>query len=499
MTADIPLHRIRLRGNAVPRGDGSYVLYWMVAARRTQWNFAFDHAVNWATRLGLPLVVFEPLRCDYPWASDRFHAFVMQGMRDNAAALAGSPITYIPYVEPAPGASKALFAALVESAALVVTDDSPAFFFAKMLDKMAVDARQRIDAVDGNGIYPLRATDRVFTTAASFRRHLQKDLGPYLGERPRTSPWLGARLARLKELPAKVARLLGPRSRGPVPKQAQTAAWLLSLPLDHQVSPVPDQGGSAAADALLEDFVENLLIRYPNERNQPEAAVQSHLSAYLHFGHISAHKIFCRVMEHVNWSPALLHPKATGSRSGWWGAGEAAEAFLDQLITWRELGWNRAAHDPDYTEYDSLPAWARASLAHHARDPRPYLYGPEEFESALTHDPLWNAAQRQLVREGTIHNYLRMLWGKKILEWSPTPQLALATMVHLNNKYALDGRDPNSYSGIFWVLGRYDRAWGPEREVYGKVRYMSSENTARKVNVKPYLARYGPTASLPGM
>jgi deoxyribodipyrimidine photo-lyase len=161
------------------------------------------------------------------------------------------------------------------------------------------------------------------------------------------------------------------------------------------------------------------------------------------------------------------------------------------LITWRELGYNMAAHAPGYERYESLPAWARRTLAEHAADRRPFLYSLEEFEMSATHDPLWNAAQRQLVTEGRIHGYLRMLWGKKILEWTRSPEEALDVMVELNNTYALDGRDPNSYSGIFWVLGRYDRPWGPERPVFGKIRYMSSENTARKVGVSKYMERYG--------
>jgi deoxyribodipyrimidine photo-lyase len=160
---------------------------------------------------------------------------------------------------------------------------------------------------------------------------------------------------------------------------------------------------------------------------------------------------------------------------------------LDQLITWREVGFNMCARRKDYDRYAALPDWARQTLADHAADRREYVYTLAELENAQTHDPLWNAAQRELVVHGRMHNYLRMLWGKKILEWSATPQKAAAAMIHLNNKYALDGQDPNSYSGIFWTLGRYDRPWGPERPVFGKIRYMSSANTARKVRVKKYL------------
>jgi deoxyribodipyrimidine photo-lyase len=161
-------------------------------------------------------------------------------------------------------------------------------------------------------------------------------------------------------------------------------------------------------------------------------------------------------------------------------------------VTWRELGFQFCHHRKDHHRWESLPEWARATLDEHALDPREHVYSLADFEHAATHDPLWNAAQTQLVREGTIHNYLRMLWGKKILEWTENPRRAMEIMIELNNRFALDGRDPNSYSGIFWVLGRHDRPWGPERPIFGKVRYMTSANTARKVPVKAYLERYAP-------
>jgi deoxyribodipyrimidine photo-lyase len=170
---------------------------------------------------------------------------------------------------------------------------------------------------------------------------------------------------------------------------------------------------------------------------------------------------------------------------------DGTEAFLDQLITWRELGFNMCSNGKDHDRFESLPAWANRELSEHEKDPRPFLYSIDELEAAETHDPLWNAAQRELLQEGRIHNYLRMLWGKKILEWSPSPLEALESMIELNNKYALDGRDPNSYTGIFWVLGRYDRPFGPSRPIFAKVRYMSSRSTARKLELDNYMSRYG--------
>ncbi|MDX1388021.1 MAG: deoxyribodipyrimidine photolyase, partial [Acidobacteriota bacterium] len=272
----------------------------------------------------------------------------------------------------------------------------------------------------------------------------------------------------------------------------ETGGAIARLPIDHDVGPVPVRGGERTAVRALRRFVRDRLERYAADRNEPEEDGTSGLSPWLHFGHVSAHQVFAEVVKHEGWGPPDLGAAATGKRSGWWGVSEPAEGFLDQLVTWRELGFNFCCRRDDYEDYDSLPDWARGTLAEHLRDPRPHVYPAAELEQARTHDPLWNAAQTQLVREGRLHNYLRMLWGKKILEWSETPRKALDVMIELNNRYALDGRDPNSYSGIFWVLGRYDRPWGPERPIFGKIRYMSSANTARKLRVRDYIKRYTP-------
>jgi deoxyribodipyrimidine photo-lyase len=267
---------------------------------------------------------------------------------------------------------------------------------------------------------------------------------------------------------------------------------LAKLPIDHSVRPSFIRGGALQAQRALKTFGQSALDRYPDDRNQPEIEGTSRLSPYLHFGHIGAHEILAAILRHEGVSPGALALKRAGGSRASWGLSEASEAFLDQLVTWRELGFNMCAHRPDYDRYESLPAWARRTLAEHASDPRPATYPLAELERAATHDPLWNAAQMQLVRDGWQHNYMRMLWGKKILEWSATPELALEAMVNLMNKYSLDGRNPNSYSGYFWVLGRYDRPWGPERPIFGNVRYMSSASTAKKLRVRKYIEKYVP-------
>lgn len=492
---DFPELRLRLANDRPVNRDGQYVLYWMIAFRRPRWNFSLDRAVAWARELDRPLVVLEALRCGYRWASDRLHAFVIQGMADNARACARRPVHYYPYLEPEPGAGRGLLAALAAKACVVVSDDFPCFFLPHMLAAAAPQIPVQFELVDANGLLPMRAADRVFARAFDFRRFLQKHLRPHLDVFPAPDPLAKVRLPTLDRVPAAVTR------RWPaadVDQLATGAAPWAQLPIDHTVAVTRTPGGAEAATRALRRFLTERLPDYAQSRNQPEQEVTSGLSPYLHFGHIAVHQVFRETMDAAAWSPADLAATASGSSAGWWGAPPEVESFLDELITWREVGYNMCCFRPDYDQYESLPDWAQQTLAAHSRDRREHVYQLEDFEAADTHDPLWNAAQRQLVREGTIHNYLRMLWGKKILQWSAHPRDALETMLELNNKYALDGRNPNSYSGIFWVLGRYDRPWAPRRPVFGSVRYMSSENTARKVRVKGYLARYSPDADPPG-
>lgn len=484
-----PVPEIRIRPvNQTPVGPkGRFVLYWMTAARRTERNFGLQRAVEWAVDLKKPLVVLEALRYGYPWASDRLHRFIMDGMIDNRAQLQGKPVLYYPYLERTRGEGKGLLKALADLACNVVTDDFPAFFLPRMLEAAGEHLPIRLEAVDSNGILPLAATDRVFLTAFSFRRFLQGELREHLGSFPKKDPLARAPLPPPPTLPRQLTKKWPAATEALL--QADTAG-LSAYAIDHRVAPAPIRGGSKEASAALTRFLRHRLERYAEEGSHPDSEVTSGLSPYLHFGHISSHEVFTRLTRTEKWSVRRLGIKATGGRSGWWRMSDGAERFLDQLITWRELGYNMCSKRRDYAEYDSLPDWARETLRQHEKDPRPHIYSKDDFEDARTHDPLWNAAQRQLLEEGRIQNYLRMIWGKKILEWSPSPREALAIMIELNDRYALDGRDPNSYSGIFWTLGRYDRPWAPERPIFGKIRYMSSRNTERKLRLRKYLERY---------
>jgi deoxyribodipyrimidine photo-lyase len=485
----VPTLRISAANQCPIRPDRAFVLYWMTAFRRTHFNFAFQRAADHAHALRKPLLVFEPLRCGYRWASDRLHQFAIEGMRDNAQALKGKPVTYFPYVEPHDRAADGLLESLAQEACVVVTDEYPCFFLPALIRSVRHRLPVLLETVDSNGWMPLRLAPKTFTVAHSYRRWMQKNILDQLLEAPAADPLRGRKLPCLSGISLQVSR------RWPVADLDRCLApgGLAHLPIDHAVQPCKESpGGSVEARRRLSQFIDSRLSDYGENRNQPDALGTTELSPYLHFGHISTHELVGEVLQHENWTPDMAG-RPEGKNSGFWNTGASAEGLLDQVLTWRELGFNLCFREPRrYDRFESLPDWALATLRERASDPRPAVYSLEQFEAARTHDPVWNASQRQLLRTGVMHNYLRMLWGKNILHWSESPQDALRTMIHLNNKYALDGRDPNSYTGIFWVLGRYDRPWGPKRPVFGSIRYMTSESAKKKLRMHDYLRRFGP-------
>jgi deoxyribodipyrimidine photo-lyase len=488
---EIPDVRIKVLKDVAPNAAGQYVLYWMTAFRRTEWNYALQRAAWWSEHLQKPLLIFEPLRVGYRWASDRLHQFIVDGMRDNAASLRNKKVTYYPYLEKQQGEGAGLIEALAAQAAVVVGDEYPCFFLKHLPTWFAKRTPCRFEVVDSNCLMPLRTTDKIFTVAHSYRRFMQKQVALLLKQRPLDKPLESFKLPAPQPIPAEITRHW-PAAAEVV--EQRTYDWS-SFDIDHSVKPTDTTGGRREALRRWQQFIEQRITLYNEDRNHPDKEGSSTLSPHLHFGHISAHEMFFGLLEHKNFREEQL-VRPNGKVNGFWNFDAPTEAFLDQLLTWREIGFNQCYLDRHYDSYRSLPTWVRNSLGKHANDKREHLYSLAEFEQALTHDPLWNAAQRQLVRDGIMHNYLRMLWGKKILHWSRNAEEALAIMIELNNKYALDGRDPNSYSGIFWVLGRYDRPWGPEREIFGSIRYMTSDSTLKKVRVKKYLEKYGGKAKV---
>jgi deoxyribodipyrimidine photo-lyase len=475
--------RLRRLNDARIASAGDYVLYWMQIYRRLERNHALDYALRCADELGRPLVVYEGLRIDYPWASRRLHRFVLEGMQANAARAAELGLNYWPFVETEKGQGRGLLRRLSARAALVVTDDFPCFIVPPQAESLARKIDVPVFAVDSNSMVPLSLLGPAASAAAHLRPRIHKAFA---------EAWLH-RAAAKPRIPDVATR----RVRPPFDawKTKDVAAFVDALALDATVPPVHGSpGGAPAGRARLRAFVKKRLRGYAGERSTPRSLEEGHvsgLSPYLHFGHLSIAEVAEEVLATTGkWRPEELRIHNRGKREGFFSDDPDVNAFLDEALTWRDVGyqwhWSRRADTASLET--ALPAWALATLGAHAKDRRPWLYTAEELERGVTHDPLWNAAQRELVATGTIHNYLRMLWGKKVLEWSASPTEAYRALEHLNNKYALDGRDPNSYAGILWCFGLFDRPWPPERKVLGSVRYMSSESTARKFDLKPYFA-----------
>ena len=488
----ISSNRRRLVNRRPVKPAGSFVLYWMTHSRRIRSNFGLQRAVEWANELKRPLVVFEPLSISLPWSSQRTTEFIAQGMRERIREMHSANVTYLPWVEPERDQGKNLLRSLARQACLIVTDDSCSFLSQKMLRAGATQVECSMEAVETDTLVPTRRFDRIFKTAASFRRAVHKLDVDELLDFPEVFPLNEYRLG-FAQVDFSQLSAWPTLARCPVAYGEQLTETL-DVDLDVRLSS-QDIGGESAAHAALDNFLGMHLDNYSEARKHPDDNGGSKLSAFLHMGALSTHDILGRVLEKEQWNPDRINMGRVGAREGWWGVSTDSENFLDQLVVWRELGWNGARHDPYFGSWEGIPEWARTTLDEHQQDPRPNYYSIATLEESRTDDPIWNAAQSELVRTGHLHNYLRMVWGKRVIEWSKTPEEAFARLIHLNNKYALDGRDPNSSSGISWVFGKFDRAWGPERPIFGKVRYMSSLNTRRKLRLNKYLSRFDPSAA----
>ncbi len=477
--------------------DGEYVLYWMIATRRFNYNAALEYAAKLAENYGKPLLVVEEISTSHKFANDRITSFVIQGMVENTSIFKEHNIRFIPWVETPLSGPMGLLKTLAKRACLIVTDDFPTYYPLSATKAAGRSLNRKVIAVDSNGVFPMSWTSSAFSTAHSFRRFIHANFSRCRETWPQKVPIntdydysISDDLYRsiIQECSVKIPPyewLWRCSEGGSTGKKA-----LSTIDIDHDVQPVRQaRGGRNTAAKKLAVFLKNRLNRYNVDRNNIEKPSVSGLSPWLHFGHISSIEIVGKILDSEKWTPENITTSRKGAREGWWGLPAGVESFLDQIITWRELGFNNAFHNPNHNKYESIPEWAKLTLSEHTDDER-MLYTFEQIENAETHDEVWNAAQQELLQTGIIHNYLRMLWGKRILEWAQTPEQAVEWMIELNDKYALDGRDPNSYTGIFWVLGRHDRAWGPERAIFGKIRYMSSENTKKKLKLKPYLQQF---------
>ncbi|MGH9537102.1 MAG: deoxyribodipyrimidine photo-lyase [Terriglobales bacterium] len=440
--------RITVRKGGPPANDGRCVVYWMQRAQRASDNPALNLAVKVANELGKPVVVFLAPVPFYPHANLRHYRFLAEGIPDIAEELSKRNIGFV--LRAYPEHSLLKFCDEVRPA-MVVGDENPMREPERWRVTVAKKIRVPLWTVDADVIVPSKLLLKEQFAARTIR--------------PRIHALLDEFMAPQKNLTAHV-RWNPPRGLGSLrPDEDFVTGWKLG----GSVPPVAAwHGGSKRALGLLRGFVRNRLADYPGARNHPEQNGTSRLSPYLHFGHLGPHTVALAVQE----SNAPARAKA---------------AFLEQVIVRRELSVNFVRFNPAYDSIECLEPWAQRSFSKHARDARSVVYSEQQLEQGATHDPLWNAAQKQMVLTGWMHNYLRMYWAKKILEWSPSVSEAYQRAVRLNDRYELDGRDPNGYAGIAWaIVGKHDRAWS-ERPVYGKIRYMSPASTGRKFDSRRYI------------
>ncbi|HCC57363.1 MAG TPA: deoxyribodipyrimidine photolyase [Solibacterales bacterium] len=447
--------RIRKLNDAPMRLRARYVLYWSQMNRRAESNHALQHAIELANRQGLPVLCYEGLTCTYAHANDRIHTFMLEAVPGTAARLRQLGVGYAFYLRARRSDPNDTLYKLARHAAAVVTDDYPVFIAAAH----NASVPQRLDvayfAVDSSCIVPMSLLLKREYAAYTIRPRIHKLLPQYLRPAPAARPehaWRG-------DLPPFHVEAT----------DGNIAQLVAGCEIDHGIAPsLSYRGGADEAERHLRHFLDTNLKRYAKQRNEPSRHATSNLSPYLHFGHISSLQVALAATDY-----------AADQRLD-------AAAFLEELIVRRELAFNFARYAKNPQGFDDLPEWARATMRQHAGDPRDPRFTPRQMEQAATYDPLWNAAQKELLLRGKIHGYYRMYWGKKIIEWSATYEEALGTMIDLHDRYALDGRDPNTYTNILWCFGLHDRPWF-DRPIFGVLRYMSFNGMKTKTDIKAYI------------
>jgi deoxyribodipyrimidine photo-lyase len=437
--------------NDAPERAGAYVLYWMQQSQRENFNPALEAAIGAANRLALPVVVGFGLTDGYPEANARHYAFMLEGLRDVQSALSQRGIAFV--IRRGPPDEVAI--ELAGHTALVVCDRGYLRHQKAWRSNLAAAVGCRVLQVEGDAVVPVElASGKQEIGARTLRpkiSRLREDFLQPLRREPVRVPAASLDLPRSLDL-------------------SDAAALLAELDIDQGVGPVSRfKGGSVEAGRRLRLFIEGPLPNYALGRGEPAGEQVSFLGAYLHFGQISPVEIGLAVAD----SGAERADRA---------------AYLEELIVRRELAINFVERQPTYDSYVCLPEWARQTLAAHERDPRPHRYDAAKLAAAATHDRYWNAAMREMTLTGYMHNHMRMYWGKKILEWSASPEVAFETALALNNRYFLCGRDPNSYANVAWCFGLHDRPW-PERPIFGKVRSMTASGLERKIDIEAYVRR----------
>jgi deoxyribodipyrimidine photo-lyase len=444
------IHESRIRPlNKYSPTRGGYVLYWMQASQRAECNHALEFAINQANRRKQPLIVYFGLTDAFPEANARHYHFMLEGLNHAREDLRSRGVgMVIERVSPEIGVVK-----FAKQASLVVCDCGYLRIQRRWRRYVSENIECPLLEVESDVLVPVEAASRKEEySAATLRRKLQAAMNGYIVPLP-------------EEILVVDSSLLGFGSYD----ITDTVLAVSNLNIDHSVKPAAGfRGGTTEAKRRLTEFVAEKLAKFDESRNDPNQDCLSNLSPYLHFGQISPLYVCLQVRQH---------------------AGPGRDAFVEELIVRRELSMNYVLYNREYDSFAGLPDWAKRTLREHEGDPREYLYTLEQLEQAKTHDPYWNAAQLEMVTTGKMHGYMRMYWGKKILEWSAKPEEAFTAALHLNNKYELDGRDPNGFAGVAWCFGKHDRPWAP-RAIFGNVRYMSAEGLKRKFDADKYARRY---------
>jgi len=464
LDSEFAREQLRLRVNVLnPRRnnpEGEYVLCWLQSTQRFEDNWTLRRATLEADRLALPMLVYQGLDPTYAHASDRFHTFIMEGARELSRRADSLGITYRFSLRRRRDDDRRVVDRLAARAALVVTDLFPTAGIAERNARFAERAPWRVEAVESSAIVPASIFPREEYAARTIRPKLMRELSHFLEP-------VDDRAAR-KELRDSVLRSLELDALDF--ERADIAAEVARCEIDHDVGPVSLHGGLAAARARLTTFVRDGLDHYDERRREPtDDNGSSRLSPWLHHGMISAAEVIRQAL-------------AQGPNAG-------VGAFVDEAVTWRELSLNFCLRNRHFMKLRALPDWVQETMRAHKDDEREAHYTLAQLERAETHEPLWNAAQRELLCTGVIHNMVRQLWGKSVLLWTRRYGDALRALIHLNDKYAVDGRDPNSYSGIQWCFGKFDRPFA-ERSVWGKIRPMSLARARGKFDVDPYVMRW---------
>ena len=429
---------------------GAYVLYWMQASQRAEYNQALEYAIVQGNERRQPVIVVFGITEHFPEANERHYAFMLEGLREVKQSLEKRGILMV-ILRKSPEVNAVR---LAKKASLVVADRGYLRIQRQWRDIVAAQIDCPLVQVESDVIVPIEeASPKEEYAAATIRPKIHKKLSRFL--------------VPLKPGVPAVESLSSDFDSFDI-RDIDKA--MSKLNIDRSVQRVSSfQGGTGEARKHLKLFLKDKLDHFPDLRNDPTLDYLSHLSPYLHFGQIS---------------PLFIALKAQETRS------PGTEAFLEELIVRRELSMNFVFYSGNYGSFEAVPEWAKKTLSAHQRDKRPYTYSLKELESAGTHDPYWNAAQKEMVSRGKMHGYMRMYWGKKIIEWSQTPEEAFRTALYLNNKYELDGRDPNGFAGVAWCFGKHDRPWG-ERPVFGNVRYMNDNGLKRKFDADGYVKKIG--------